>query len=40
MNKYRTHNCAELREKNIGENVKLSDGFIENVITEIYYLLI
>ena len=24
MNKYRTHNCAELREKNIGENVKLS----------------
>ena len=24
MNKYRTHNCVELREKNIGENVKLS----------------
>ena len=24
MNKYRTHNCSELNEKNIGEVVKLS----------------
>ncbi len=24
MNKYRTHNCSELREKDIGKNVKLS----------------
>ena len=24
MNKYRSHNCSELNEKNIGENVKIS----------------
>ena len=24
MNKYRTHNCSELNEKNIGKTIKLS----------------
>ena len=24
MNKYRSHNCSELREKNIGNKIKLS----------------
>ena len=24
MNKYRSHNCSELREKDIGKNVKIS----------------
>ena len=24
MNKYRSHNCSQLREKDIGKNVKLS----------------
>ena len=24
MNKFRTHNCSELSEKDIGKNVKLS----------------
>ena len=29
MNKYRTHNCSELGEKDINKVVQISDGFIE-----------
>ena len=29
MNRYRTHNCSELNEKDIGKSVYLSDGYIE-----------
>ena len=38
MNKFRTHNCSELNEKDINKNVSLSDGYIENEIMEIYCL--
>ena len=38
MNKYRTHNCSELSEKEINKNVIFLDGFIEKEIMEIYYL--
>ena len=38
MNKYRTHNCSELREKEIGKNVIFLVGFIERETMEIYYL--
>ena len=40
MNKYRTHNCSELSEKEINKTVHLSGWFIEKEIMEIYYLLI
>ena len=40
MNKYRTHNCSELSEKEINKIVNISlVGFIEKEIMEIYYLL-
>ena len=29
MNKYRTHNCSELSEKDINKNALFLDGFIE-----------
>ena len=38
MNKYRTHNCLDLRESDINENVILSGGYTEKEIMEIYYL--
>ena len=38
MNKYRTHNCSELSEREINKIVSLSDGFIEKEITVIYFL--
>ena len=39
MNKYRTHNCSELSEKEINKKVKLS-GWLHRKrgIMEIYYL--
>ena len=37
MNKYRTHNCSELSEKDINKNVRLSLAS-ENEIMEICYL--
>ena len=40
MNKYRTHNCSELDEKNINKTVRLSGWIHRKEITEIYYLLI
>ena len=30
MNEYRTHNCGELNEKNIGSEVKLS-GWVQKI---------
>ena len=39
MNKYRTHNCSELSEKEINKIVtSYLVGFIEKEIMEIYYL--
>ena len=38
MNKYRTHNCSELNEKEINKNVYYPDGCIERETMEIYYL--
>ena len=29
MNKYRTHNCSELNEKDIGKILNFLDGFTE-----------
>ena len=37
MNKFRTHNCSELNEKNVGQKVKLSGGYIEKEIMVIYF---
>ena len=37
MNKFRTHNCSELNEKDIDKNVTFLDGFIEGEIMEIYF---
>ena len=39
MNKYRSHNCSELNEKEINKVVHLS-GYTEKEIMEICYLLI
>ena len=38
MNKYRSHNCAELNEQDINKVVQLSGWLTEKEITEIYYL--
>ena len=38
MNKYRTHNCSELSEKEIDKMLSYLDGFTEKEIMEIYYL--
>ena len=38
--KYRTHNCAELTDKDAGKDVLLSGWLIEKGTTEIYFLLI
>ena len=38
MNKYRTHNCLELSEKDINKSVHFLVGFIEKEITEIYFI--
>ena len=40
MNKYRTHNCSELSEKDIKKTVTLSGWLHRKEIMEIYYLLI
>ena len=40
MNKYRTHNCYQLNEKDIGKLVNLSGWLHRKEIMEIYYLLI
>ena len=38
MNKYRTHNCSEINESDIGKIVQFYlDGFIEKEIMEICY---
>ena len=38
MTKYRTHNCSELDENAINQDVCLWDGCIEKEIMEICYL--
>ena len=38
MNKYRTHNCSELSEKEINKKFISQVGFIEKEIMEICYL--
>ena len=38
MNKYRTHNCAELSENEINKVVNLSGWLHEREIMAIYYL--
>ena len=38
MNKYRTHNCLDLRVSDINKNVILSGWITEKEIMEIYYL--
>ena len=38
MNKYRTHNCSELSEKEIDKTVYLSGWLHRKEIMEIYYL--
>ena len=38
MNKYRSHNCSELSEKNIGKKLNFLDGYTEKETMEIYYL--
>ena len=38
MNKYRTHNCSELNEKDKDKKVTLSGWVHEKEITVIYYL--
>ena len=38
MNKYRTHNCSELTEKDKIKLLLYLVGYIEKEITEIYYL--
>ena len=40
MNKYRTHNCSELSEKEIDKMLFFLAGYTEKEIMEIYYLLI
>ena len=40
MNKFRTHTCAELSDKDIGKNIFYQVGYTENEIMVIYYLLI
>lgn len=30
MNKYRTYNCSEIREKNVGEEIKLA-GWVDTI---------
>ena len=37
MNKYRTHNCSELSENDIGQNVYLSGWLHRKRIMEIYF---
>ena len=38
MNKYRSHNCSDLSEKEINKEVFYQAGCIEKEITETYYL--
>ena len=38
MNKYRSHNCSELSEKEINKNVNISGWLHEKEIMEIYCL--
>ena len=40
MNKYRTHNCSDLRDKDVDKKVLLSGWLHRKEIMEIYYLLI
>ena len=39
MNKYRTHNCSELSEKQINNDVTLAGWLHRKKIMVIYYLL-
>ena len=38
MNKYRTHNCSELSEKEIGKKFIFLVGYTERETMEIFYL--
>ena len=38
MTKFRTHNCSELTEKDVGKNKNFLDGCTEKEIMEIYFL--
>ena len=37
MNKYRSHNCSELREKDIGKDIRISGWLHRKRIMVIYY---
>jgi Aspartyl-tRNA synthetase len=40
LNKYRSHNCNQMRKESVGTDVILSGWINKKEIMEIYYLLI
>ena len=39
INKYRSHNCSEINEKDVGKTVSISGWLLGKETTVIYYLL-